>query len=84
MENPVHLITPDRKESTAIIVMRCMLLKYAEEQCIPFEEALLSFSPSKTYEDLFDFETEIWKEGPDYLRCFYDEELRGAPQAANA
>ena len=25
-------------------------------------------------EDLFDFDTEIWKEGPDYLRDLYDEE----------
>ena len=64
--------------------MRCMLLTYAKEQHISFEEAILAFSQSKTYEDLFDFDTEIWKEGPDYLRCLYDEELHGAPQVVNA
>ncbi|WP_274940949.1 hypothetical protein [Chordicoccus furentiruminis] len=84
MENTVNQITPDRKEATAITVMRCMLLIYAEEQHIPFEDAMLSFSQSKTYEDLFDFDTEIWKEGPEYLRCLYDEELHGASQAVNA
>ena len=84
MENNVNLITPDRKESTAITVMRCMLLTYAEEQHIPFEDAMLSFSQSKTYEDLFDLDTEIWKEGPEYLRCLYDEELHGTSQAVNA
>jgi hypothetical protein len=84
METTINQITPDRKEATAISVMRCMLLTYAEEQRIPFEEAILSFSQSKTYEDLFDFDTEIWKEGPEYLRCLYDEELHGTVQALNA
>jgi hypothetical protein len=64
--------------------MRCMLLTYAEEQRIPFEEAMLSFSQSKSYEALFDFDTEIWKEGPEYLRCLYNEELQNSPQAVNA
>ena len=84
METTINQITPDRKEATAISVMRCMLLTYAEEQRIPFEEAILSFSHSKTYEDLFDFDTEIWKEGPECLRCLYDEELHGTVQALNA
>ena len=84
MENTVNQITSDRKEATAITVMRCMLLTYAEEQRIPFEDAMLSFSQSKTYKDLFDFDTEIWKEGPEYLRCLYDEELHGTSQAVNA
>ena len=84
MENTVNQITSDRKEATAITVMRCMLLTYAEEQHIPFEDAMLSFSQSKTYEDLFDLDTEIWKEGPEYLHCLYDEELHSASQAVNA
>ena len=77
METTVNQITSDRKEATAITVMRCMLITYADEQHIPFEEALLTFSQSNTYEDLFDFDTEIWKEGPEYLRCLYEEELQG-------
>ena len=83
MQNTVNQITPDRKEATAITVMRCMLLTYAEEHRITFEEAILSFSQSRTYEDLFDFDTEIWKEGPEYLRCLYDEELHDDVQAVN-
>ena len=42
---------------------------------LPFEQVMLAFSQSRTYEALFDFSTEIWKEGPEYLRGFYDEEL---------
>lgn len=67
-------VSTERKEATAITVMRCMLMSYANENHIPFEQAILEFSKSATYEDLFDFETEIWKEGPDYLRALYDEE----------
>ena len=69
-------LTEERKEATAITVMRCMLTSYAEQKQIPFEQALLNFSKSRTYEALFDFSTEIWKEGPTYLRALYEEELR--------
>ncbi len=33
-----------------------------------------AFAQSRTYDALFDFDAEIWKEGPDYLRGLYDEE----------
>ena len=75
-DNPV---TTERKEATAITVMRCMLTAYAEEKQIPFEQAMLAFSQSRTYEDLFDFSTDIWKEGPAYLRGLYDEEKETEP-----
>ena len=71
-DNPV---TMEAKEATAITVMRCMLTAYAEEKRIPFEQAMLDFSQSRTYEALFDFATEIWKEGPEYLRGLYEEEV---------
>jgi hypothetical protein len=35
---------------------------------------MLDFSRSRTSEALFDFATEIWKEGPEYLRGLYEEE----------
>jgi len=37
-----------------------------------YEEALLRFTSSRAYEALFDFDTEIWKEGSDYLLSLYD------------
>ena len=67
MAETVKSVTADQKEMSAITVMRCMLLRYSEREQIPFEEAMLSFTKSRTYDDLFDFTTEIWKEGPDYL-----------------
>ena len=74
MEAMNNFITSEKKEATAITVMRCMLVTYSLEKNIPFEQAMLDFSQSRTYEDLFDFDTEIWKEGPDYLRGLYEEE----------
>lgn len=70
-------VSSDRKDATAITVMRCMLLSYAEEKSIPFEQAMLEFARSRTYDTLSDFDTAVWKEGPDYLRGLYDEELAG-------
>ena len=72
-------VTSQQKEATAITVMRCMLLAYAEDRRISFEQALLEFAKSETYEALFDYETDIWKEGPAYLREFYEGELRRKP-----
>ena len=63
------------KEATAIAVMRCMLVYYAKKQGVPFERVALEFARSKTYEDLFDFDDGIWREGPTYLRVLYEEEL---------
>ena len=75
MERSAKIISSEQKEATAITVMRCMLVSLSEEKNIPFEQALLTFASSRTYDELFDFETEIWKEGPDYLRGLYEEEL---------
>lgn len=75
-DNSVSL---EQKEAAAVTVMRCMLISFAENKKLPFESVMLSFSRSRTYEALFDFETEIWKEGPEYLRGLYEAELEKAP-----
>ena len=67
-------ITDQTKEACAIETMRYMLQKYALDQDVSFEEAFFTFSVSKIYDALFDFETEVWKEGPDYLRSLFDRE----------
>ena len=75
MEASVKTVSTDQKEASAITVMRCMLVTFSEEKGIPFDQAMLAFGTSKTYGDLFDFDTQIGKEGPDYLRGLYEEEL---------
>ena len=75
MEISNSSITEQQKNATAIRVMRSMLTTYATEKQISFDELLLQFSKSNTYEVLFDFETGVWREGPYYLRALYEEEL---------
>lgn len=67
-----HEIANETKEACAVETMRCMLQRYAQDQNIPFEDALIAFSTSSTYQVLFDFETGAWREGPDYLRSLFD------------
>lgn len=70
-------ISDKRKNGCAVNLMRSMLVKYAQKHAISFEDAMLQFAESSTYEALFDFDTAIWKEGPDYLLGIYEEELSG-------
>jgi hypothetical protein len=75
METSEHTISTEQKNFCAIRLMRTMLVKYAEKHDLSFEEAMLTFSESSAYALLFDFETEVWKEGPDYLMMLFEEAL---------
>ncbi len=66
----------DPNEDCAIMTMRCMLQEYAQEKDISFLQALTTFAASTTYAVLFDCSTAVWKEGPDYLRCLFEEASR--------
>ncbi len=67
------MVSNETKEACAVETMRYMLQEYAQEKNIPFEQAFFAFSSSSTYQVLFDFETAVWKEGPDYLRTLFDQ-----------
>ena len=56
-------------------VMRTMLEDRSQRVGIPFEDAFLQFSESRTYALLFDFDTRLWAEGPDYLASLFEDEL---------
>ena len=43
----------------------------AKEEHITIDEARSRLLESKTYECLYDFDTGMWMEGPDYLRDTY-------------
>ena len=75
METIVNSIPEERKNACAIQIMRTMLAKFSDNRGISFDEALLQFTQSDVYETLFDFDTEVWKEGPDYLMMLFKEEL---------
>lgn len=58
-----------------VTVMRRMIEKYAEKEHICFDDAMLLFTQSPVYEALFDYDTGIWKEGPDYLLGLFEDSL---------
>lgn len=65
-------VSDELKEWCASVTMRDMLFNLAKQENITYEEALLKFTASPIYSALYDFETGIWKEGPDYLLDLYE------------
>ena len=80
MEMQDNMVTAEQKEFCALTTMRTMLERYSLKKHISFEDALLAFSKSCAYDALFDFETGIWKEGPDYLETIFEESESTAKQ----
>ena len=75
MAMSINQVSDKRKNACAVNLMRSMLVKYAQKHHCSFEDIMLQFTESATYEALFDFDTAIWKEDPDYLLDVYEEEL---------
>lgn len=73
METPNYSCTDSQKEACAILTMRSAVASLSAREGISYEDALLRFTQSRIYDALFDFDTEIWKEGPDYLVSLYDQ-----------
>ena len=52
--------------------MRDTIEELSVRDVISYENALLCFATSKVYGALFDYDTGIWRESPDYLLNLYD------------
>ena len=63
------------KEASALASMQRMLEKYAAKYNVPFEEAMEQYASSESYSALFDYNTGLWREGPDYLLAWFEQEL---------
>lgn len=68
-------LTDKEKEHCAVTTMRRMLEKYAEKNNITFDDAFFQFTNSRAYSALFDYDTGIWSEGPDYLMNFFEDTI---------
>ncbi len=64
-------VTDTQREYAALTTMRLMLDDCAKLENISFDEALRRFTTSIAYVGLFDYETGLWREGPDYLYGFW-------------
>ncbi len=63
-----------QRETCAVLNMRNVVAKISKQQDVPYEEALLLFTESPVYDTLFDFETGIWRESPEYLLDLWNEQ----------
>ena len=64
-------------ENSVSYLIQEMLENYSKEHNIPFDDALDLFSKSKTYEALYDVDTRLYREGPDYIQEWFENELSG-------
>lgn len=67
-----YFVSDAQKECCAVLTMREAVGYLSKREHISYEKALVKFTKSKAYDALFDYETELWKEGPIYLLGFYD------------
>ena len=72
METLNYNFTDSQKESCVVDLMRDTVEALSLREGISYEEALFRFTSSKIYDTLFDYETGVWKESPDYLLNLYD------------
>ncbi len=63
-----------QRETCAVLNMRNVVAKISKQQDVPYAEALLLFTESPVYDTLFDFETGIWRESPEYLLDLWNEQ----------
>lgn len=75
MEINSNSTTETQMESCAVSTMRRMIEKYSDKTGVPFEDAFFQFTNSYVYTALFNYETGIWMECPDYLMDLYEEAL---------
>jgi len=71
MEND---ISNKQKNAAAVMLMQRVLEIYSEKQSISIDDALIKFSSTPIYNALFDYETGLWKEGPDYILDLFQRE----------
>lgn len=72
MEMSNYNFNDTQKESCAVSLMRDTVEALSLRDAISYEDALLRFTRSKVYGALFDYDTGIWRESPDYLLNLYD------------
>ncbi len=68
-------INDKQKKAAAIMLMQMVLEKYSEKHSISIEEALTVFVSTPIYNAIFDFDTELWKEGPDYILDLFEKQV---------
>ena len=66
------------KSACADMILADAIEDMADEEGISRAEARDAILNSSAYEDLYNFETRLWMEGPDYLREYYQKTKKAA------
>ena len=61
------------KETTADLLLVMAIEDMAKQDKISIAKARHKLITSKTYNSLYNFDTALWKEWPDYIRAYYDK-----------
>ena len=64
----------DKKKFCADLILADAIQDLATNEKISISEARTRIICSKAFKALYDYETNLWQEGPDYLLNFYLEE----------
>lgn len=62
----------EQKKFCTDLVLTDVIMDMAEEEKITWQEVRSKIINSFAYMALYDFETGLWKNGPDYFRDYYN------------
>ena len=77
-------VSPEIKAACADMILTDAIEDMAKDKGITVAEARDRMFSSKAVEVLYDFDSELWKEGPDYFRYYYEQVERYQTQLAQA
>lgn len=63
----------EQKKFCADLILTDAIMDMAEEEGISWQEARSRIINSDAYIALYDFETGLWSNGPDYFRDYYSK-----------
>lgn len=63
-------VTNEQKDFVATEMLRLVVENIKLKEKKSFDAAFSKFVKSAAYDVLYDFDTEVWKEGPDYIATY--------------
>ena len=64
-------VSNEQKSFCATLILTAAIMDMAEDEGISRQEARSRIINSPAYDALYNFDTGLWAQGPDYFRSFY-------------
>ena len=65
-------VSNEQKSFCATLILTAAIMDMAEDEGISRQEARSRIINSPAYDAIYNFDTGLWAEGPDYFRSFYE------------